>query len=212
MSMRFVVSGRLTKDPEMETRGQYTMAKITVAVTRSYKNSQGDYDSDFHNMEIWGKRAEHVQKFLRKGSLVEVFGDTENNNYEKDGKRVYGTVHKVKEIRFLADYGDKANSNQNNQQGQQAPYNNQQAYGQQNAYQNQNPQQGQYANNQGQQSQPQQPYGNQGQGQYPNNQGQQAYPNQQQGQYPNNQMNNQHQNQNQGQGQPLDINDEDLPF
>lgn len=210
MSMRFVVSGRLSKDPELETRGQYTMAKITIAVTRSYKNGQGDYDSDFHNLEIWGKRAEHVHKHLRKGSLVECFGDTENNNYEKDGKRVYGTVHKVKEIRFLADYGDRANtnSNPNNQQGQQPQqqYGNQQGYGQPNGYQN--PQQGQYPNNQGQQSQPQQPYGNQGQGQYPNNQGQQPYPNQQQGQYPNHQVGNQYQ----GQGQPLDIGDEDLPF
>ena len=51
--------GRLTKDPELRyTQSGTAVCEFTLAVTRDFKNAQGDYDSDFILCIVWRKSAE----------------------------------------------------------------------------------------------------------------------------------------------------------
>ena len=53
--------GRLTKDPELRyTQSGTAVCEFTLAVTRDFKNAQGDYDSDFIRCIVWRKSAENL--------------------------------------------------------------------------------------------------------------------------------------------------------
>ncbi|MGX7031238.1 single-stranded DNA-binding protein [Vagococcus zengguangii] len=88
-----VLVGRLTKDPDLRytSSGQAT-ANFTLAVNRSYKNANGQYDADFINVVIWRKPAETLAQYAKKGTLLGVTGRIQTRNYEnQQGQRVYVT-------------------------------------------------------------------------------------------------------------------------
>ena len=88
-----VLVGRLTKDLELRytANGQAT-ANFTLAVNRSYKNANGQYDADFINVVIWRKPAETLAQYAKKGTLLGVTGRIQTRNYEnQQGQRVYVT-------------------------------------------------------------------------------------------------------------------------
>lgn len=87
------IVGRLTKDPELKYTPQgKPVANITLAVQRSFKNANGEYDADFIQAVIWGNIAETVANKTGKGKLFGVTGRIQTRNYEgQDGKRVYIT-------------------------------------------------------------------------------------------------------------------------
>ncbi|WP_052475077.1 single-stranded DNA-binding protein [Bacillus badius] len=112
--------GRLTKDPEVKvTQGGKTVANFTLAVTRNFKNGNGDYEADFIQIQIWGKTAENAGNFLKKGSKAGVAGRIQTRNYEgQDGKRVYVTEVVADSIDFL---DSKPKQNHQGQQPKQQP-------------------------------------------------------------------------------------------
>ena len=74
---KVILMGRLTRDAEMF--GQKSkVARFTLAVDRSY----GEDETDFFNCVSFGKQAEFVEKFLKKGIKVLVTGRLQNNSYE----------------------------------------------------------------------------------------------------------------------------------
>jgi len=94
MINRVVLVGRLTRDPELRyTQGGNGVAvtRFTVAVNRTFTNSQGERDADFITCQLWRKAAENFCKFTSKGSLVGIDGRIQTSSYEKDGQRVYRT-------------------------------------------------------------------------------------------------------------------------
>ena len=65
--MNLVVEiGRLTRDPE-ERNGA---VRFTTAVTRRFKNKDGQYDSDFINCVAFAKTGEFIQKYFHKGDKI----------------------------------------------------------------------------------------------------------------------------------------------
>ena len=85
------ITGRITKDLELEHFGEKNTAKLQfgLAVNRKYKNSKGDYDVDFFNCVAFGTVAENIAKFFKKGSFVLLEGTMQNDKYEnKEGKTV----------------------------------------------------------------------------------------------------------------------------
>ena len=95
--------GRLTKDPELRyTQTGKGVATFTLAVTRPFKNQNGDYESDFINCQTWGKAAENLANYMRKGSKVGVVGRIQTRNYENnEGRRVYVTEVVADSVQFL---------------------------------------------------------------------------------------------------------------
>lgn len=95
--------GNLTKDPVMTKGG---VAFFTLAVNRHDK----DNNTDFPNVKVFGKQAENVCKFLKKGSACGVEGRLETGAYEKDGKTIYYTGVIANRVEFIGG-GKKAAEN-----------------------------------------------------------------------------------------------------
>ena len=137
MINRVVLTGRLTKDPELRyTQSGTAVASFTVAVDRQYRNQAGEREADFINCVIWRKSAENFVNFTHKGSKVGIDGRLQTRNYEnQQGQRVYVTEVVVDTFSLL-------DSRQDNQGSQRGGYQNQ------GSQQNNNGYQGQYQGNQ----------------------------------------------------------------
>ena len=85
--------GRLTKDVELKyTPANQAVAQFTLAVNRTFKNANGERESDFINCVIWRKSAENFANFVKKGALIGITGRIQTRNYENaQGQRVYVT-------------------------------------------------------------------------------------------------------------------------
>lgn len=93
MINRVILTGRLTKDPELKyTSSGAAVGSFNLAVNRQFTNANGDRKADFINCVIWRKSAENFANFTHKGSLVGIDGRLQTRNYEnKQGQRVYVT-------------------------------------------------------------------------------------------------------------------------
>jgi len=90
-----ILIGRITKDPEVKTTpGGISVARISMATNRVYKNKQGEKQeqSQFHNCVAFGRTAEIIGQFATKGQEVAIEGRIETRSYDKkDGSRGYIT-------------------------------------------------------------------------------------------------------------------------
>ena len=100
---KVILMGRLTRDPEVrysQGASQTTVARFSVAVDRRFKR-EGEPDADFFNCTCFGKQAEFVERYLRKGTKIVLSGRVQNDNYtNKDGQMVYSVRIMVDEIEF----------------------------------------------------------------------------------------------------------------
>ena len=70
--------GRIVSDLEInETKENRNVKTITLAITRSYKNINEEYDIDFIPVKLFGSIAENTTKYCKKGDLVGVKGRIE---------------------------------------------------------------------------------------------------------------------------------------
>ena len=110
--------GRLTRDPEIRySQGENATAtaRFSVAVNRRFKNSEGNYDADFINCVAFGKSAEFVEKYFKKGMAIGLTGRMQTGNYtNKDGQKVYTTDVVVEETEFVESKGASSADNSNN--------------------------------------------------------------------------------------------------
>jgi single-strand DNA-binding protein len=104
MINQVILVGRLTKDPEVKITADGTpVAHVTLAVNRSYRNQNGDLETDFVQCILWRKSAENTAQYCRKGSVVGVTGRIQTRHYDnQDGKRIYVTEVIAETIRFLS--------------------------------------------------------------------------------------------------------------
>ena len=66
-----VLVGRLVQDPKIyETENGNKITSITLAVPRSYKNINGEYDTDFIPCVLWKGVAENTAAYCHKGDLL----------------------------------------------------------------------------------------------------------------------------------------------
>ena len=96
---RVILIGRLTKDPEIRTSGNYTIASFNIAVDRKFKRD-GEPEADFFNCTAFNKTAEFTEKYCKKGTKMVVEGRIQNDNYEKDGVKHYGVKIMVDSLEF----------------------------------------------------------------------------------------------------------------
>jgi len=97
------IVGRIAHDPELrETDGGNKVTNITLAVPRSFKNSEGIYDTDFINCVLWKGIAESTVEYCKKGDLVGVKGRIQTRVYEKDEEKKYTTEVVAEKVTFLS--------------------------------------------------------------------------------------------------------------
>ena len=75
MLNQVVMVGRLVAKPIVEeNENGRKVSEITLAVTRSYKNAEGVYDTDFIKCILWNGIAENTVEYCEKGDLIGVKG------------------------------------------------------------------------------------------------------------------------------------------
>ena len=93
-----ILTGRLTKDPELKYGASGTAyCKFTLAVNRMKK----DDPADFIFCSAFGKTAELIAEYVKKGQQVGVQGRLQQDTYEKDGEKISKTGVTVDKIEFL---------------------------------------------------------------------------------------------------------------
>lgn len=95
--------GRLSNNPEIRhTTSNQTICRFTLAVTRRFKNSEGDYEADFINCVAFGKTAELIGNYVEKGDLLGIDGRIQTGSYTvQDGSKRYTTDVVVENITFI---------------------------------------------------------------------------------------------------------------
>ncbi|HXF44206.1 MAG TPA: single-stranded DNA-binding protein [Candidatus Paceibacterota bacterium] len=82
---KVILIGRLTNDPQLRTTPSGApVATISLATNRVWtsKNGEKQQDVQFHNVVVWGRQAEIVNQFLKKGSLAMVEGRLQTRNWQ----------------------------------------------------------------------------------------------------------------------------------
>lgn len=103
MLNQVVLVGRLTTDPTCSSlENEKKRTTINLAVSRSYKNTDGTYDTDFINCILWNGIAENTCEYCKKGDIVGIKGRLQTSSYEKDGVTKYVMDVIVEKVTFLA--------------------------------------------------------------------------------------------------------------
>ena len=106
-----VLNGRLTRDPELKF-GQSGKAysRFSIAVDRPFQSSadKNSQTADFINCVAFGKTAEFIGEYFRKGRKILLKGSLQMNQYESEGKKLTTYVVIAENVEF----GEaKANTN-----------------------------------------------------------------------------------------------------
>ncbi len=103
LNKAFII-GNLTRDPEMRSLPSgIQVASFSVATNRVYKDKNGarQESADFHNVVVFGRQAEIVSQYLKKGSSVLVEGRMQTRSWDaKDGQKKYRTEIVADRVQF----------------------------------------------------------------------------------------------------------------
>lgn len=109
------LTGNIVRDPEVRyTEQGLAIAMFSVALNRGKDKDGNDRGADFPTCKAFGKTAELMEKYVRKGDKVGIIGHIQTGSYEKDGKKVYTTDVITDKLEFLTPKGkDKAAEDDN---------------------------------------------------------------------------------------------------
>lgn len=100
---KVILCGNLTRDPEIRySQGENALAiaRFSMAVNRRFQKGQ-EQETDFFNCTAFGKQAEFIEKYFRKGSRMLLTGRMQNDNYtNKNGEKVYSVQIIAEEVEF----------------------------------------------------------------------------------------------------------------
>lgn len=103
MINQVLLVGRMTRNLELRyTSNEKAVGNFTLAINRRFKNQNGEYETDFIDCVVFGKQAETMAQYTKKGDLIGVEGSIQKRTYEdKEGNKRYTTEIMVEKITFL---------------------------------------------------------------------------------------------------------------
>ena len=108
MLNQIVLVGRITQDLKVtELDNGKKVCNVTVAIPRSYKNENGEYDTDFVKCTMWSGVAENTSEYCKQGDLIGIKGRIQTRVIEKDNSKQ--TIQEViaEKVTFLAKSKEK---------------------------------------------------------------------------------------------------------
>ena len=106
---RATIIGRLTRDPELRTTPQgQNVTTVGIATNRTWKDQQGmkQEQVEFHNVVAWGKLAEIIAQYLKKGRQVFIEGRLQTREWQaQDGSKRNRTEIVAENMIMLGDKG-----------------------------------------------------------------------------------------------------------
>lgn len=114
---KITLTGRLTEEPKVTYSAgaepvAHAVFNFAVPDMSMKRNEDGNYPTDFFRCTCWGKLAEIVEKHCNKGTKLLISGRLKNNNYEKDGQKVYSNEIVIDSLEFLEARAAKAQDSQ----------------------------------------------------------------------------------------------------
>lgn len=120
MVNRVVLVGRITREPEMTQTGSgISLVRFTIAVSRNYKDANGERQADFISCIAWRNQAEFINNYVKKGNQISVEGRIQTGSYtDSDNQVRYTTDVLVESVSNLEPRQDNQNGTtyQNNTQ------------------------------------------------------------------------------------------------
>ena len=98
-----MIIGNLTRDPETKALPSgIKVCNFSVATNRTWKDKNGakQESADFHNVVVFGRQAEIVQQYMKKGSSIMVEGRMQTRSWDADGGKKYRTEIIADRIQF----------------------------------------------------------------------------------------------------------------
>lgn len=96
---KVVLMGRLTADPEIRsTQNGLKVANFRLAVDR--RVTKAEQKADFLPCQMWEKKAEFAETYLKKGTKILVTGRIQTGSYDRNGTKVYTTDIIVEDCEF----------------------------------------------------------------------------------------------------------------
>lgn len=99
-----IVVGRIVNSPELhETESGVKVSSLLLAVPRSYKNSIGEYETDFIKCVLWRGVAERTTEYCKKGDLIGIRGRIQTRDIEQEDETLKTVMELVAEkVTFLS--------------------------------------------------------------------------------------------------------------
>ena len=112
---RVDIVGRIYNEVEVkQSQNGKALTRFGVAVQRTYKNSEGKYDSDFISCVAYGTTADYIGKYFSKGQRIGISGHIQTGSYtDKNNVKHYTTDVIVDAAEFVEN--KSSNGTQNNQ-------------------------------------------------------------------------------------------------
>ena len=103
MLNQVVMVGRLVRNPELRTtESNKNVTTITLAIPRSFKNMNGEYDTDFVDCILWENIAKSTSEYCKKGDIIGIKGRIQSRIVEKDGEKKYLIEIIAEKVTFLS--------------------------------------------------------------------------------------------------------------
>lgn len=106
---KVILVGNLGRDAELRyTPGGAAVAKFSLATTEVWNDKAGQRQekTEWHNIDVWGKQAETLTEYLRKGKQVYVEGRLQTDEYtDKEGVKRKSTKVRSDKIVLLGSGG-----------------------------------------------------------------------------------------------------------
>ena len=113
---KVILMGRLVRDPEIrysQREKSTAVARFSLAVDRKFKQ-EGQPTADFISCLAFGKRAEFLERYCKKGTKLVVEGSWQTGNYtNKDGQKVYTNECLIENCEFAESKNASSGNNQN---------------------------------------------------------------------------------------------------
>ena len=106
---KVMLIGNATRDPEIKKINDSTVVDFGLATNKKYKNREGNVVEavEFHNVTAWGKLAEIIATYVKKGHKLYIEGEIKTRSYEKDGVKHYATQIVAHTMEMLTSKGAK---------------------------------------------------------------------------------------------------------
>ena len=108
MLNQIVLVGRLTRELEIKEENNKKVANMQLAIPRSFKNADGEYETDFIDIILWSSIAENTAEYCRKGDIIGVKGRLQSSVQEdKKGNKIFKTQVVAEKVTFLSSRSSK---------------------------------------------------------------------------------------------------------
>ncbi len=105
MKNKVQLIGHVGQEPEIKTFGEgKKVANLSLATNESYTNAKGEKveETQWHKVKAWGKVADIIEKYVKKGKEICVEGKLTYSDYlDKDGNKRYITEVVINDILLL---------------------------------------------------------------------------------------------------------------